>query len=252
MDIEKRVATVDNLQKFSSEVFNTVIRRFENGMSEADIADMVQGEFKKRGIVEYWYDVQNIVFIGTERFQIGTSTSDYAIKAPSKNVVLEERSVVFIDVSPMDSETKLWGDWASTVIYHPNMEKDMEQISFLKELRTIHRNGLAHITAQTTGADVANYYLKLYKEKGVTLLDARNNVGHSVHEGPKSKAQRIWLDQENIHPLGEGIYAVEPGGILREKDGKRILAGRFEECLYIPREGNAVMLGSQELVSLIV
>lgn len=252
VDILTKIEIVSNLQKTSVDVFNTVIQKLEVGLSEADIAELVRIEFEIRGIEEFWYNIPQNVLIGVERFQIGTTSSDYTIKAPSKKVFLNEGSVVFIDISPMDPKTKLWGDWASMAVFHPRKKKDDEQVYFLEEMRAIHRNGITKITSKTTGADVANYYLKIFNQKGITLLDVKNNVGHSLHEGAKNKAQRVWLDQENTNPLGEGVFTVEPGGILQKESRKQILAGRFEECIYIPKEGAAIILGSKELVPLIV
>ena len=59
----------------------------------------------------------------------------------------------------MDTKTKIWGDWSSTVVFHPRRGIDDEQVAFLKEFRGIQRNGIAHITSETTGAEVAIYYL---------------------------------------------------------------------------------------------
>jgi len=119
-------------------------------------------------------------------------------------------------------------------------------------MRNIQRSVIAKITFKTTGAEIASYYLNVFAGKGITLLDVRNNVGHTVHEGPKDSSQRIWLDQNNTKPLGEGIFTLEPGGIRQKKDGSGIVVGRYEECVYIPKLGNAILLGSKELLPLTI
>ena len=240
MDIKEKAKVVRNLQKKSIEVFNTVTGCLKIGMSEAEIADLVRIEFKKREITEFWYSIPINVLIGTERFQIGITTSDYSIKAPAKDIYLQEGLTVFIDLHPMDPKTKLWGDWASMIVFHPRDGIDNEQVSFLDEMRQIHKNSTSQITAMTTGADVANYYLKEFTKRGITLSDVRNNVGHSIHHGPKDKAQRIWLDEKNTNELGEGIFAVEPCGV--RKNTNSIVVARLEECIYIPKKGNAIIL----------
>ncbi len=90
-----------------------------------------------------------------------------------------------------------------------------------------------------------------FQKNGITpLWDARKNVGHSLHAGAKDKANRVWLDSNNTNPLGEGFFGVEPCGYRKERDGKGVVVARFEESIYIPNNGNAVILGSKELVPL--
>lgn len=243
---------IDNLQRISANIFTTVTSSLQAGMSESDIAELIKSKYESNGIVEFWYNVPQNVLIGVERFKVGNTTSNYEIKAPSKDIFLEEGSPVFIDLSPVDPKTKIWGDWASTFIFHPRQKIDDEQSEFLNEIRNIHREGMKKINSQTTGAEVAKYYLDAFRKRRITLLDVRNNVGHSLHSGPKNKAQRIWLDESNNHPLGEGFYAVEPGGIRPKSNDKGIVIGRFEECIYIPKKGTAVILGEKEYVPTIV
>lgn len=236
MDIKAKVKLVSNLQKISREVFNSTIQRLQVGMSEFDIADLIRDEFAKRRVVEFWYSVPEVVLIGSERFKIGTTTTDYSIKSPSKKIVLQEGSPFYADLSPMDSSTKTWGDWNGMIVFNPRIGLDDEQVAFLNEVRGIQLAGISHITASSSGADVAKYYLEEFKKHGIELLDVRNNVGHSIHSGPKDKAERVWLDLENDSLLGEGIFTIEPGGARGD------LVARFEECIYIPKQGPAKIL----------
>jgi len=237
------VKTVGRLQALCADVFDDVVGRLQAGMSEFGIAQQLNQAFATRDITEYWYDVPLMVSIGTDRFKEGTTTTDYAVKGPSKNVRLEAGVPLFIDMSPLDTPTRLWGDWASTIVFQPREQIDDEQVAFLQTIKQIHRAGIARITAQTTGADLAKFYLGQYKEQAITLLDVRNNTGHSIHAGPKSEAKRTWLDLTNTTPLGEGIFAIEPGGFRSKKGGSGIVVGRFEVCVYIPAAGNAHILG---------
>lgn len=238
------IAIVTRLQKTSAEVFKATEASLVSGMTEVDIADLIRQEYKKRGVSQYWYDVPINVLIGAERFKVGITTSDYVVKSPSKDVHIVDGSPVFIDLSPVDSETGWWGDWAATLVFHPRRGIDDEQVSFIREMRHIHRQGFADITALTTGADVAKFYLSEYGKIGATLLDVRNNVGHSMHRGPKSLTERVWLDESNTEPLGEGIFTVEPGGCRAKQNGEGAVMARFEDCIYIPPKGTAAVLGN--------
>jgi hypothetical protein len=244
--------TLGRLQTTCADVFAAVTSNLQVGMSETDIAHQLDQEFKYQGIADHWYDVPFNVLIGTDRFVEGLTTSDYAIKNPSSQVRLGEGSPVYVDLSPIDPATRQWGDWSSTAVFQPRKGVDDEQIAFLQEMRDIHRQGIAQITSGTTGADVANYYLDAYKKLGVTLLDVRNNVGHSLHAVPKQEATRVWLDTDNQQPLGEGLFTVEPGGSRPKKAGIGIVIARFEVSIHIPESGSAVILGDRQLPPLTI
>lgn len=242
------VHVVGKLQRVCVRAFTDVTASLRVGMSEQDIAVALRAHMTSQGITEHWYDVPFNVLIGVERFRIGTTTTDYAVKAPDPTVLLQEGQVVFVDFAPMDSKTGIWGDWSSTCVFHPKTAAQRKQVTFLEEMRKLHRRGIAQITAKTTGADVAHYFLDQFARRGVRLLDVRNNVGHSMHAGPKGEANRIWLDLDNTKPLGPGIFTVEPGGI--SSDGNMV--ARFEECIRIPEKGHAVVMGPKEMVPLVV
>ncbi len=213
-------------------------------MSELDIADALRVHMAKQKIKEHWYNVPFVVLIGPERFRIGTTTTDYSIKAPNPTVLLKEGSAIHVDFAPMDPVTKTWGDWSTTCVFRPKSPAEKEQLAFLEMMRTLQRKGISQITAETTGAEIARYFLNQFESLGVTLLDVRNNVGHSIHAGPKVEANRTWLDLNNTNPLGPGIFTVEPGGI-RNKDHA---FARFEECILIPKSGHATIIGSKVMV----
>lgn len=244
-DIEK-AGIVAGLQETCAEAFTSVMSMLRSGMSETDIAVGLQAYLESRGIKQSWYDVPFMVLIGVERFRIGTTSTDYGEKGPSPSSYLSAGQFIHVDFSPMDPETGIWGDWSSTCVYEPTGENGREQIAFLTEMRQLQRRGIEHFTAQSTGADVAKYFLDQYAEHGVTILDVRNNVGHSIHSGPKIEANRTWLDLDNTKPLGPGIFTVEPGGI---SDGKNNVA-RFEDCIYVPVTGKASIIGNMKDVPL--
>jgi len=127
MDITERIKVVSELQKTSVDVFKTILPSLRIGMSDVDIAELSKQEFTKRGIKKFWYTIAFVVLIGVERFKIGTTTPDYAIKSPSKDVYLEAGLPVHMDFAPMDPKTKIWGDWSSTVVFHPRDGIDDEQ-----------------------------------------------------------------------------------------------------------------------------
>ncbi|MDO8573736.1 MAG: M24 family metallopeptidase [Candidatus Daviesbacteria bacterium] len=252
MKTSNALDVVANLQNTSAEVFKTISKSFEVGYSEAEIAALIKLEFRKRGIVDFWYDVPIIVLIGTERF-ISGANADYATKSPSVDAVLKDGSIIYVDVHPQDNQTKIWGDWNTMAVFHPRVGIDDEQVAFLEEIREIHRKGIAQLTPTMTGADVINYYFTAYKEGGIMpIIGNKPDVGHTVHAGVKVDAKRLLLCEENTTPIGEHIYAVEPAGYRPKKSGEGVVVGRFEECVYIPKLGNAILLGSKELLALTI
>lgn len=246
MQTEKKLQKVSNLQTICAGSYVAAMENLQIGMSELDIANILRELLEKQGINQHWYDVPFIVLIGVDRFRVGTTTSDYSLKAPSPNVRLEKGQFIHVDFAPMDPETGLWGDWSSTCVFGPDGESGRAQVEFLDEMRRLQRSGINQISSKTTGADMARYFIDQYEQSGVTLLDVRNNVGHSMHSGPKSESNRIWLDTENSNPLGVGLYTVEPGGI----SGDGMYIARFEDCVYISPTGNAFILGDHKPVPL--
>lgn len=231
---------VGRLQTACAAVFELVVSNLQIGMSETHIADMVRTNLNKHGISDYWYDVPIFVLIGADRFQTMDST-DYDLKSPTANSLLRAGSPLYIDMHPVDTDTKLWGDWNSMVVFQPRPGNDDEELSFLHWMRELQRSVIRKITSSTTGAEVSQYFAEAFQRTGTTLLDVRDTVGHSVHSGAKAKADRIWLDRDNSEPLGEGIFTVEPGGIRTGKHGE-VLVARFEDCIYIPKTGSAIVL----------
>ena len=243
-------AIVSQLQKASYDSYRVVVQNLSVGMSEKEIAQMLREEMNKRGMQHYWYDVPIFVLIGTDRFlQIKQAGHDYAKKSPGETT-LEEGSVVYIDLHPQDEMTGQWGDWNSMFVFHPRFGVDDEQVAFLDEMRSIQRGGIEKIRSTMTAAAVSEIFFSAFEKHGVTLSDPLNNVGHSIHAVPKSKSKRVYLDKETFTVMGEGLYAIEPGGYRQKRSGNGIVVGRFEECISITEKG-AEILGRQQLLPLI-
>lgn len=250
-DLSRKVKVVSNLQNTSKMVFKTVMSRLKSGMSEEDIASEFRTEFRKRNISDFWYSIPIIVLISVERFLTGAN-ANYDIKSPANDIKLKDGSLIYIDLHPMDQETKFWGDWNSMIIYRPREGVDDEQVIFLEEMRQIHRDGIAQITSKTTGKELIDFYTKTYESKGITpIWDKIKDIGHTLHEGPKDSVSRRFITADDIQTLGGNIIAVEPSG-FRRKNNHEVVVARFEECIYIPENGIAIILGNNELLPLIV
>lgn len=252
METTETIKVMSKLQKTSVEVFKAVAPSLKTGISELDIAQMMKDEFAKKRIYDFWYDVPIIVLIGTERFINGVN-ANYVTKSPSREYLLKEGDVVYIDTHPQDNQTKLWGDWNTMIVFHPRKGIDDEQVAFLKEMQEIHREGIAQLTPMMTGVNIINYYFDTYQKRGITpLMGKKPDVGHTIHAGSKINANRLLLTTENTTPIRGHIYAIEPGGFRTKKSGEGVVVGRFEECVYIPKEGNVVLLGNKELLPAII
>lgn len=244
------VAITARLQKLCFDSYVQISSKLKSGMNELDIADKLMKVLSEKGIDEYWYDIPIFVLIGPARFK-DMGNSDYVVKSPSPQVLLKEGSIIYIDMHPMDTDSGRWGDWNTMAVFHPS-EKDREQVDFLKLVRDMLHDGIRKISSQWKGSDVFDYYLHRFKENNITLLDARNNVGHSMHARVKEMSDRKYLDRNNQSLLAGGIYAIEPGGFRSRQNGNGIVVGRFEECVFIPEHGNAVLLGYKKLLPLVI
>jgi hypothetical protein len=251
MSIHDRIQIVSHLQQMCWEIFATSVQVLKTGISEYDYAELLRKEFKKKKIVSFWYDVPIFVLFGTTRF-LDIASKDYQIKSPHKSVFLQEGDPIYIDFHPQDADTKLWGDWNSMVVFHPRVGRDDEQIAFLEEVRDIQRKGFLHLRATMNASDIANYYVNEFEKHDIILSDVRNNVGHSMHSGPKLPEKRLFLENGMQKPLGDEIYAIEPGGYRKKRLGKGIVVGRFEECVLVTQREPAIILGSQKLLPLVI
>ena len=252
IEITEKKRVVERLQRICADVFLRVSSHLQVGQSEFEIAEAFDKAFKEHGIVKHWYDVPFNVLIGAERFIEGTMTTDYSIKAPVKNIRLQSGEICYADFAPMDTKTGIWGDWSATIVFHPRHGLDNEQVAFLQEMRSIQRGIIERISAETTGRQVIELLQAVYERQDITIADVRKNVGHSMHAGLKKDAKRVWLDEENTTPLGEGIFTFEPGVYKKSADGQRTLVARFEDCMYIPKKGFAEILGRKEPVPFVV
>ena len=244
---------VDRLQKISQDIYLKTITSLATEMTEADIAESVRTEFRKKGINYFWYDVPISVLIGEDRF-LTMAEKDYRIKSPSADVKLQRGNTIHIDMDLMDAEGN-WGDFSATSVFQPKSEIDYEKASFLTLIQKIQREGIKHLTSQTTASQVARWYINKFKEENITLLDVRNTVGHSIHSGskkyPDGREKRMFLEEKNETPLGEGVYAIEPGGFRKSIVGNGFVVGRFEDCVYIPPSGKPLILGNYDFLPVV-
>lgn len=249
--MENKIAIITNLQMGCYEAYSNIVSRLQQGINELEVEKLIRLEMAKKGITEYWYDVPIIVTFGTKRF-LDIANKDYAIKRPKLDVHLQVGDPIYIDIHPQDTKTKLWGDWNSMSVFNPRKGVDDEQVSFLDEVRTIQREGIERLRSDMTASDIASFYFTEFEKRSVVLSDARNNVGHSMHAGPKLPEKRTFLEKGFQKILGEGIYAIEPGGYRAKKSGDGIVVARFEECVYIPEEGKSKLLGILEELPLVI
>lgn len=249
---KKYIGDVVEIQKSCVETFVMAIRLLRSGMSEKDIQVFIIDQLKKFGLVNYWYDIGVMVLIGEKRF-LDMKEKDYGRKTPSDSILLQKGELVFIDMHPMNNEG-VWGDFSSMVMYKPKPE-DKGKVSFLEQIYCIHMDGIHQINSLVTGNDICSWYSKKYQNENIHLLDARENVGHTMVAGIKKykndTEKRVFLDMDNISPIGEGILAIEPGGYKKTLDGAT-LVGRFEDCIYVPKTGYPIILGRKDQLPMIV
>lgn len=254
MLISETARKVEVLQKLSRIIYLQTLHSLKMGMSEQDIASAIHSSFLSKGISSFWYDIPISVFISEKRF-LSMGDKDYRIKSPSTNALLKVGDVVHIDLDPMDSDGN-WGDFSATCVFKPKSANDSEKVKFLQFIRDIQKEGIKQLTSKTKAGEVAKWYLNKFREKNITLLDVRNTVGHSIHSGakkyPDGKDKRLFLEVSSGTPLGEGIYAIEPGGYSKNNLTHEVVVGRFEDCVYVPLKGKPIILGNQEDLPLFV
>lgn len=236
------ISSVEKLQIASIDAYMQILPQLKTGMSEKDIEDELLLLLQKKDITSFWYDIGIMVLIGEKRF-FDMSRKEYHLKSPSPRVVIAEGTPVFIDFHPMDEEG-IWGDFSSMVIYKPKKE-DEAKVTFLDQIYNIHMDGIQNITSDMNGSDIFHFYQSKYKNMNVSLRDPRDSVGHTISSGQKKdlhgEDKRIFLDGKSTTLSSNLIWAIEPGGYKKMNDA--IFVGRFEDCIFIPERGRAVILG---------
>jgi hypothetical protein len=236
------VEITDDMQRRCVQAYLTVATSLRAGMSEAAIARALHNELQAHGITDYWYDIPILVLVGVERF-MDSVLADYAAKSPSQGITLQAHTPLFIDIHPRHASGR-WGNFAASGVFQPD---DGEQVALLEQMQRIEREGIQHLTAQLTGADVARWFAQQFRQAGIEHLDVRANFGHSMGAGQKGDYQRLFLDETNNTPIGGSIYGIEPGGVRRDSAGRVTAFARFEECVYIPPAGGpAALLGAHD------
>ena len=238
---QKDIEIVSWLQEQSIGAYLKVANSLQSGMSEWDIAHSLKQELQKTGIVHYWYDVPITVLIGPNRFKHMADT-DYEIKSPRDTISLKENDVFFIDITSQESTQGRWGDFSATGVYKP---KNNEHVKFIEHMQMIHQEGISHIHADIKGCEVFEWFKKRFDEENVKLIDPRSNVGHTIGFGTKQTYNRIFLDASDQIQMKDSLYAIEPGGI------KGDLVSQFEDCMYVPKKGPAMILGRKEMLPVV-
>jgi Xaa-Pro aminopeptidase len=244
------ITVVDRLQCSAAEAFVEVTEDLRSGVSEWHIANGIREILAGRGIRGYWYDIGVMALIGAERFK-QMAAPEYDTKTPSREVLVRPGQTIFVDIHPQDAKTGRWGNWATTALFQPRASDD-EQMQLLEQMREIQQRGIATITAESTGADVASFFLGEFETHGISLLDVRSNVGHTMHSGSKSEARRAFLDTGNKSPLGSCVVGIEPGGFRPKNSGPGDIVARFEDCVFVPHAGSAILLGPSSPVPLAI
>lgn len=245
--LEEAVGIVQEMQRNCLEAYLTVALSLRAGMTEEKVARQIKGELTSRGIEDYWYNIPVMVLIGAERFKEMTA-DDYAIKEPSDQKVLQEGMPFFIDMHPRDSASGQWGNFAATGVYR---ERDRRVGDFLLEMQNIQGEIVGNLRGDFTGAQVADRFTLAFKKNSITPVDVRGNFGHSMGYGEKAGPyQRQFLDSENFQKIGGQIFGIEPGGykVVVGETGL-VLVARFEDCVCVPEQGPARILGRDWPVS---
>lgn len=244
---QEHIVAVDRLQSLCAEIYLRVVPYLRTGQTEADIAEIIRSEFNHHGIDSFWYNVPIFTLIGPQRFR-DMATSNYPLKSPSPTVLLKPGDPVFIDMHPMDAHG-YWGDFSAMTVFQARQGIDDEQVTFLRLMQTIQREGIAIIQAGMTARDLSQWYERRTHQEGISLEDPRNTVGHSMHHGtkkyPDGRDKRLFLDKDTDIPLAGALWAIEPGGFKTASSG-RTLVGRWEDCVYVSPEGKATIVGHQK------
>jgi len=222
------VQRFNEVQKIAVKATERVALSLRPGFTELDIAERLQCELANHAITEQWYPT--LVCAGpntgkplSRRFHL-----------PSAEATVRENDIVIVDATPM--RHTVWGNWGQTVsiggdsFFH---NLSLECLEITEETLAFGKH-----SAKTIG-DLFHYCMNLINERGLKLLDPRNDVGHSIFPVPLGQTvedtpleERLFISEQYAdYPL-RGIISIEPQvGRVHPKDG--ILYGAKQQRVLI-------------------
>lgn len=207
----------NEIQKDIIKVTDDLISKIKPGMTEIEIADKYYKMLESVGLNDHWYPI--LIYAGDWTGKPITRR----VHLPSKDAVVKKEDIVFIDSTPIDKT--IWGNWCRTITIGNN--------PFFKKLcddcnEIVNKTyDYAESNAKTIG-DIFDFCMNLIKKYGLTPLDIRDDIGHSIFQVPEGQSvdktplsDRVFLSEKYRKTKLKGIISIEPQvGRINPKDGK--------------------------------
>lgn len=213
--VERYLDRFQEIQQDVIPITRELGRKIQPGTSEIEIADEYTRMLAKVGLTDHWYPI--LVYAG---INTGKAISR-RVHLPDETRI-RENDIVVLDCTPIDKT--VWGNWAETFVvgqdpFYESLSNDcLEIVKLTAEF--------GRTSGKTIGG-IFDYCMKLIKERGLVLLDSRNDVGHSIFQVPEGQSvdktpleDRLFISEEyRNYPL-EGILSIEPQvGRVNPADG---------------------------------
>ncbi|MFH0791666.1 MAG: M24 family metallopeptidase [bacterium] len=226
---QEYIKKFSNIQEIIVAVTSELIAWIEPGMNEKYIAERYGMILASNGLSKHWYPI--LVYAGkntgkpiSRRFHLPTSED-----------IIKKTDIVFVDCTPIDGT--VWGNWSDTIIIGSNKFYE----SLVADTKEIVKDTMiyAKTKAKTVG-DVYDYCINLVNIKGMTSLDLRNDIGHSIFQVPIDSTvedtpmgDRIFISKEYQNKELSGILSIEPQlGRINPEDGLMYGAKTQEVIVY--------------------
>jgi hypothetical protein len=142
---------------------------------------------------------------------------------PSPDAKVRERDIIMLDSTPLNKT--VWSNWAETFCIgnDPFYEKIIDDTRMI--VSETHEYAITH--ASTIG-DIYDFCQSKILQLGLTSLDPRHDVGHSIFQVPIGQTvdktpmeDRIFISEEFRNTPLMGILSIEPQlGRIDTRDGK--------------------------------
>jgi hypothetical protein len=210
------VQRFNEVQKIAVDVTERIALSLRPGFTELEIADRLQTALQGHSITEQWYPT--LVCVGpntgkplSRRFHL-----------PSAETKVRENDIIIVDSTPL--KNTVWGNWGQTVSI--GCDSFFHNLSL--ECSEIAEETLAFgaQSAKNVG-ELFDFCMELISERGLILLDPRNDVGHSifpVRVGQRVEdtplEERLFISKEYASYPISGIISIEPQvGRVHPQDG---------------------------------
>lgn len=181
-------------------------RWIKPGMTERQVANEFERRLADVGLKNHWYPI--LVCAGAWSGKPLTRR----VHLPSDDVVIRPNDIIILDSTPLVQT--VWGNWSKGFpIGDDPFFGELCKAGSAVAASTLH---FAVQSAKTVG-EIFDFCMERIREAGLSLLDSRADVGHSIFQVPVGQtvektpeSDRLFISEEHRNAELRGLLSIEP------------------------------------------